>query len=363
MKILYGVVGEGLGHAMRSRVILDHLVANGHQIEVMASGKAHEFLTKRFADVNRISGFHMILEENRVRLGKTLWSNVISGLTGLPRNIAKYFELIAEFHPDVVISDFESWAYLFGKTHDLPILSIDNMQVIHRCEHPEEVIRANRLQFELTKAFVKSKLPGCDAYFITSFFFPPTRKPHTQLFAPILREEILAARPTTGEHLLVYQSGSNVEELHTALRQAPIPCRIYGDARAREAGNQGVVDGNLWFRAFSEATFIEDLASCRGVVAGGGFTLMGEAVHLHKPMLAVPLGGQYEQWLNATYLERQGFGMKAEDFSDNSLVARFVANVNTYQAALNAYQSQDNRSLLNAIDNFLRELPRHLRND
>jgi len=26
MRILYGVVGEGMGHAMRSRVILDHLV-------------------------------------------------------------------------------------------------------------------------------------------------------------------------------------------------------------------------------------------------------------------------------------------------------------------------------------------------
>ena len=28
-----------------------------------------------------------------------------------------------------------------------------------------------------------------------------------------------------------------------------------------------------------EATFIADLASCAGVVAGGGFTLMGEAVY------------------------------------------------------------------------------------
>ena len=32
MKILYGVVGEGMGHAMRSRVVLEHLVGQGHEM-------------------------------------------------------------------------------------------------------------------------------------------------------------------------------------------------------------------------------------------------------------------------------------------------------------------------------------------
>ena len=30
---------------------------------------------------------------------------------------------------------------------------------------------------------------------------------------------------------------------------------------------------------------------------------MGEAVYLRRPMLAVPVGGQFEQVLNARYLE------------------------------------------------------------
>ncbi|HTN84050.1 MAG TPA: glycosyltransferase family protein, partial [Sorangium sp.] len=74
MKILYGVVGEGMGHAMRSRVVIEHLLAQGHELEIMASGRATDFLSKRFAGVNRIHGLHMIYEENRVRRGKTLWS-------------------------------------------------------------------------------------------------------------------------------------------------------------------------------------------------------------------------------------------------------------------------------------------------
>src|SRR5262249_30368818 len=115
MKILYGVVGEGMGHAMRSRVVLEHLVAQGHELEIMASGRATDFLAKRFEGVNRIHGLHMIYEENRVRRGKTLWSNVLTGATGAPKNIAAYFELIGNFKPDCVISDFESWTYLYAK--------------------------------------------------------------------------------------------------------------------------------------------------------------------------------------------------------------------------------------------------------
>ena len=40
---------------------------------------------------------------------------------------------------------------------------------------------------------------------------------------------------------------------------------------------------------------------------------MGEAVYLHKPMLAVPLARQFEQVLNARYLEHEGYGRCADD--------------------------------------------------
>src|SRR5690606_32782226 len=100
--------------------------------------------------------------------------------------------------PEVVISDFESWTYLYAKAHRLPIISIDNMQIINRCTHPAEVIAGYESDFQLVKAFVKSKLPFCDRYLITTFFNPEVRKDRTKLFPPILRPEVLAARPTQG---------------------------------------------------------------------------------------------------------------------------------------------------------------------
>jgi uncharacterized protein (TIGR00661 family) len=351
MKVLYGVTGEGMGHAMRSRVVLEHLIAKGHSVEIMASGRAAAFLGKRFADVNTIHGLHMILEENRVRMGKTLWSNVLEGIAGLPTNISAYFELIGGFEPEVVISDFESWTYHYGRMHRLPILSIDNMQVIDRCKLPDDIVDDMQVAFQLTKSFVKAKLAECDAYYITTFFHPPPRKDRTFLFPPILRPEILAAKSQArpGDHLLVYQSGPN-EQLQAALQASGVEARIYG---MRPGATEETNEGALRFRPFSEAGFIDDLATCRAVVAGGGFTLMGEAVFLGKPMLAVPVERQFEQMLNSRYLAREGYGAWTADFADTHVLPKFLERTGEYAKALSAYTQVDNSELLAAVDSFL----------
>ncbi|MCL2725464.1 MAG: teichoic acid biosynthesis protein [Polyangiaceae bacterium] len=350
MKILYGVVGEGMGHAMRSRVLLEHLVSKHHDVEIMASGRAVDFLAKRFSGVNRIHGLHMIYDENCVRLGKTALSNVVTSATGIPKNIVAYFELIANFRPQAVISDFESWTHLYGKMHMLPVLSIDNMQVINRCKLPDEIRHAHPAEFQITKAFIKGKLPFCDEYFITTFFRPPVRKKRTRLFPPILRPEILAAKPTDGDHLLVYTTGEGNEAFASTLEKTGLECRIYGMKRGI---TEEVVKGNLRYQPFSEDKFISDLASCRAVIAGGGFTLMGEAVYLHKPMLAVPVAGQFEQILNARYLEIEGFGRFVETLEDPESVLDFVAAIPECRDKLASYTQEGNTAIAHALDEWL----------
>ena len=53
MKILYGVVGEGMGHATRSRVVLEHLTKY-HDVHIVVSGRARDYLAKRFENVHNI---------------------------------------------------------------------------------------------------------------------------------------------------------------------------------------------------------------------------------------------------------------------------------------------------------------------
>ena len=347
MRILYGVTGEGMGHAMRSRVVLEHLLAAGHEVEIVSSNRAADYLSRRFGGTTKINGLHMVLEENRIKRGKTLWSNILEGSTGLPGNIAAYFDMIARFVPEVVVSDFESWSYLYGQNNRLPIISIDNMQIINRCSHPDAITEGQTVNFQVAKAFVKGKLPFCDHYLITTFFRPEIRKKNTSLHPPILRPEILAARPSQGDHLLVYQTAEGNDSLEEVLASTGIECRIYGMRRDIQGE---VVEGNLRHRPFSEAGFIDDLASARAVIAGSGFTLMGEAVYLHKPMLAIPLSGQFEQVMNARYLERQGYGLYADDLDDPETVRGFLDQVPRYQDKLAGYRQDGNRDLLAALD-------------
>jgi uncharacterized protein (TIGR00661 family) len=349
MKILYGVVGEGMGHAMRSRVVIRYLLDQGHTISVMASGRAVEFLTKHFGSVKRIHGLHMIYEEGQVSRSKTLWSNAVTGASGLPRNVAAYFEMLGNFEPDLVVSDFESWTYLYGRTHRLPIVSIDNMQIINRCKHDKAVLAGEKASFRFTRAFIKAKLPGCNHYVITTFFRPPVRKKRTTLVAPILRPEIVAAKRRSGDHLLVYQTGEGNQALETALSESGMECRIYGVRRGIE---EDQVEGNLRYRPFSEDGFIDDLASARAVVSGGGFTLMGEAVFLRKPMLSVPLKGQFEQVLNARYLEAEGYGLAAPAI-DSSTLRRFLDRLPELEDNLAGYTQDDNRELHTTLDGLL----------
>lgn len=341
-----------MGHAVRSRVVIDYLLSQQHDVEIMASSRACDFLTTRYgaAEVKRIHGLHMIYEENRVRRGKTLWSNVLTGLAGIPQNIAAYFNLIEEFKPEAVISDFESWSYLFGQRFRLPVISIDNMQIINRCKLPAELTAGAEGDFQIAKAFVKSKLPFCKHYLITTFFRPEIRKDRTSLFPPILRPEILGHGASQGSHLLVYQTGEGYGSLADTLAKTGLECRIYG---MRRGLTEEQTEGNLRYMPFSETRFVDDLASARGVIAGGGFTLMGEAVYLRKPMLAVPLRGQFEQVLNARYLQHVGYGLAASSLEDPATIRRFLEELPRYESNLASYTQDGNTLLLQALDEQL----------
>jgi uncharacterized protein (TIGR00661 family) len=248
-----------------------------------------------------------------------------------------------------VISDYETWSYLYGVNHRLPIVSVDNMQIINRCKHDDDIVRGQERSFQIAKGVIKAKVPGAYHYLITTFFYPPVRKKRTSLHPPILRPEILAAKRERGEHLLVYQTYTTNKELPRLLERTGLECRIYG---LRRDLKQEVREGNLVYKPFSEAGFIDDLRTARGVVASGGFTLMGEAVYLHRPMLSEPVGKQFEQIINARYLEKEGYGLCAEEITE-AKIREFLDRIPEFEKNLARYSQDGNADLLGKLDSVL----------
>ncbi len=357
MKILYGVTGEGMGHATRSRVVIEHL-SREHEVEVVVSGRAHDYLKAREHDhlgVNKIWGLSIVYEDNEVQNLRTVLSNLTSAaLGGLPKNVKAYFDLTGQFQPDVVVSDFESWSHLYGKLHGLPVVSLDNNQIVNRCDHPPEVLAGKEAEYLVAKAVVKAKLPGCFHYLITSFFHPPVGKPRTTLHPPVLRPEILAARPEPGGHLLVYQTSTSNAALPQILAGCGRECRIYG---LRRDLAEDLREGNLLYRPFSERTFIEDLRTAHAVVSGGSFTLMSEAVYLHKPMLSVPVKKQFEQVLNGRYLEKVGYGLTGDEVT-GPLLGALLERAPEFERNLSRYAQDGNAETLARLDEVLAEAVR-----
>jgi len=337
-----------MGHATRSRVILNHLVKQGHELKIVVSGRAHAYLSKYFLDVVEIEGLHMVYEKDSVDRSRTAWE-FIKGLPSmLTKNFEEFIKVGEGFNPTAVISDFESFAYAYGKFHDIPVVSIDNMQILNRCSLDVEIPERYEDDFQIAKGIVKSKLPGCYHYLITTFFFPPIRKERTALFPPILRPEIFEAKPSLGDHLLIYQTSTTNDELLRILREVDVPCRVYGFRRNEDLGK-------IQLRDFSEDGFIADLASCRGVLATGGFSLMGEAVFLGKPLLSVPVRKQFEQVLNSLYLEKLGYG-EFHDVLTAEALRGFIGKLDAYAESLKAHKQDGNKLILGHLDRLLQDV-------
>jgi uncharacterized protein (TIGR00661 family) len=339
MRILYGVNGEGMGHATRSQVVVESLLER-HEVHVVASGAAHAYLSGVLPDVEEILGAKFVMEDGEIRRWATVRQNLSDAAEGAPQSIRRWIEMTRAWQPDVVVTDFEPLSATYARVARAPLIAVDNINMLDRCRHDAEILEGHRDDFAIARAVTRSMVPNAVRYIVTTFFRPPLAKNQTTLVQPILRDAIVAAEPTEGEHLVVYSSGE--ENAMAALRASGVPCRVYG---MRGGPAEGTTDGNLEFKPRSNEGFVEDLRTARGVVAGGGFSLMSEAVYLGKPMLAMPLFGQFEQTMNSRYLEREGYGVAATE-----LLERFLGGLDGYRDRLAEYAQDGNDATLRTIE-------------
>ncbi len=358
LRVLYGVNGEGMGHATRSQVVIESLLVH-HDVRVVASGAAYRFLADRLARVDEIFGPTFALTNGEIRRWETVRQNVRLAREELPETIRHWIADVDGWKPDVVISDFEPLSAVFARVTRTPMIAVGNINMLDRCRHDREIIGRDREDYLIARAVARSMVREAVEYIITTFFRAPASRGGTTFVPPIIRPEIVSAETVRGDHLVVYASGDESEL--DALRSSGLRCLVYG---MRDGPQTAVTDGNLEFRPRSAEGFVEALRTARGVVAGGGFSLLSEAVYLGKPILCVPLRGQFEQVMNARYTERLGYGVCAAKLSAET-VREFIERLPGLEAALAGYEQEGNALALETIEDRAREVaeaaPRDLR--
>ena len=75
-------------------------------------------------------------------------------------------------------------------------------------------------------------------------------------------------------------------------------------------------------------------------------------MHLGKPYLATPVRGQFEQTLNARYIEQLGYG-SYDARLDITTLRDFLARTDEFAANLQTYSRQDNSHLFTRVDELL----------
>lgn len=349
MKILYGLPSEGMGHATRSKVIIEHLLKE-HDVKIVTSDRAFIFLSNHFPNrVHQIDGFHLAYKNAVVSVGKTILMTIKNAPKNLLKNFNQYQDVVKDFNPDIVISDFESFTYFYAKLHRKPLISIDNMQIIDRAKLDIEIPISEKANYLLAKNIIKAKVPNANHYLISTFFHPTINKKNTSYIPPIIRKEIIAAKTKYNNHIVVYQTSSSQQNLVEVLKQLSNENFIvYGF-------NKDEQHGNVTLKSFSEKGFIEDFASAKAVMSNGGFSFLSEAVYLQKPILSVPIKNQFEQFVNASYIEKLNYGRHFNDFTSDNIKA-FLYDIEIFKLNLKKYTQQGNEELFLNLNKSIKQI-------
>lgn len=338
--VFYCVCGEGMGHAIRTGVIVDKL-KDKYDVHIFSSDRAYKYLSSKFDNVYEIGGFNTVYINNKVNNLKTLADAIKRNPTNMKIGYENLYKKAAQLKPDVIVTDFEIYATAVAKLRGIPLISLDNMHIITqtKIDYPKNHLGEMLKAVGVIKTYVvKPKI-----YIITSFFYPKVKaRKHAVIYPPIIREDILKLEPKEGNHIIVYQTSRESERLVKRLKALKDEeFIVYGF-------NRNEIDGNLTYKKFNEDEFYDDLASAKAVICNGGFTFISEAIHLKKPIYSVPAIGNFEQTLNGFYVQKLGYGEYHESMSAK-LVANFLKRLPKYQRRLAKVKKTNN-------DGIIREL-------
>ena len=338
--VFYCVCGEGMGHAIRTGVIVDR-IKDKYDVYIFSSERAYEYLKSKFDNVYEIGGFNTVYTNNKVNNLKTFANALKRNPTNIKVGYENLYKKARQLHPDVIVTDFELYATMVAKLRGIPLISLDNIHMMTQTKidypkkHFGEMLKA--------KGVIKTYVINPKVHILTSFFYPKIRSgKNAVLYPPVIREDILKLEPKEGNHVIVYQTSKESVKLVRRLKALKNEhFIIYGF-------NVNKTDGNLRYKKFNEDEFYDDLASSKAVICNGGFTFISEAIHLKKPIYSVPAIGNFEQILNGFYVQKLGYGEYHENLSAKK-VDNFLKRLPKYQKRLEKVKKTNN-------DGIIREL-------
>jgi uncharacterized protein (TIGR00661 family) len=306
-KIVISLCGEGRGHATRIATLVERL-DDEHEILVFTSDDAFAFLSHRFAAgqprvrVAEIPGIVFQYTGGRLDVMKSIAAGLDYQARQLGPLVDRMMGELESFGADVAVVDFEPALPRAAGRMGIPLVSVDHQHFLLAYDLDALPWTLQWNAWFMSRAVWLYVAEAADTV-VSAFFRPPLRRgwEHVVQVGPLLRREILAAEPRDDGFIVSYLRRHTPFSAIEALADCGLPVRVYGLGHREPAGH-------VSFHAIDERRFVDDLAGCRAVVAAAGNQLIGEALHLGKPMLLLPEKAHAEQLMNSHFLAAMGCG-------------------------------------------------------
>lgn len=333
-RIAISLCGEGRGHATRICTLVEHLELD-HDVLLFTSADAWELLSKRFEDghprvrVVEIPGILFQYTDGRLDVMRSIAAGLDYQARHLGPLVDRLMQDLEVFGADLAITDFEPALPRAASRHGIPLVSVDHQHFLLAYDLDSLPWSLQWNAWFMSHAVWMYVVEATDTV-VSAFFRPPLRRgwEHVVQVGPLLRREITATAPHDGGFLLSYLRRHTPFSAVESLVECGLPVKVYG-LGARESV------GDVSFHAIDERRFVEDLAGCRALVSAAGNQLIGESLHLGKPLLVLPERAHAEQLMNSSFLVAMGCGEAAllEEVT-SARVRDFVDQVDRFGPAL-----------------------------
>jgi uncharacterized protein (TIGR00661 family) len=346
MKFLFIVQGEGRGHMTQAQVLKGVLEKQGHSIEAVILGTskrrkvpAYFFDTFQCPVYSFPSPNFITDSENKsIRIRATIIENLKKSPLFF-RTLKRIDQYVKLHQPNVIINFYDILGGLYNGMFrpKARFIAIGHQYLAFQPEF--DFANQKNIYSFLFKLNTKITCFGADKTIALSLYPPPETmvKNGLKVWPPLVKGAIKKMKVKEGDFFLAYavNPGYAQEIMLTAKENPRSNLEAFWDNTEMPDHYQPLP--NLTFHQICETRFIEKMASCKGFLTTAGFESIGEAMYLSKPVLMVPVKGQYEQRCNALDAEKAGAGKAAKSF-DLMILKQYMAGQKGSQEKHKAYK-------------------------
>jgi len=327
-KFLFIVQGEGRGHMTQAISLHKLLQKNGHTVCEVVVGKSSrrnipEFFYQKLTDckIDTIESPNFVADKSNKSI--KIRSTVTANLKRYPvfkQSLKKLHQKVIEHQPDVIVNFYDFLGGIYNRLykHECQFICIAHQYLAGHPDFP--FARGNFLDKYTLKLGNKLTAFKADKKLALSFSESYASRKDLIVTPPLLREEVEKIAASDEGFILVYMVNDGYAEevmnFHKAYPKVKLHC-FWDRKNAKETE---MIDETLTFHQISDTKFLDKMSKCSAYASTAGFESICEAMLLAKPVMMIPVAGQYEQACNAIDAQKAGAGISSQQFNIEKLL-------------------------------------------